>query len=438
MIHIGIPYIIETELCCELSAKIEISVDTAMRYKDLEKTLHKVHWRVRDNYPPKEWNSQNSCMFFSVEKEYGEYLCETKSDAFVVAMLWYALMTGSDIEFEAPISEKMYFGITEQLIPALCKNRRAIHLIGPVTKEKLMTEKGVGTGMSCGIDSLYTLKKFMAEQVPNDYRLTHLAYFNMGAVFHPNSASKKVYSLEEFYAETDRISEEKKKNALEVANIKGLPLLYVKSNLDKDYYRGAYGYTAVYRNCASVLAVQKLFSKYYCSSAGWPEFFDLSLTEGSEHYETMLCDVFSTESLQFLISDYATRLEKTTYLADDEIANKYLDVCFNFHNCGTCAKCYRTLVTLDVLGKLDSFSQVFDIKKYKENRNKALAWLLEAKNGDKLDDNAVFARDIYHLILMEDFKIPNEAFAIYYKKKLKNSYHKGKQYAKQIINTIRN
>ena len=358
------------------------------------------------------------------------YLCDSRSDAFVVALLWYALMTGADIEYEAPISEQLYFGITELLIPAVCKNCSIIHLHGPVSNQRIENANGVGTGMSCGIDSLYSLKKYTAQNLPDDYKLTHLAYFNMGAIFHPNRDTKKVYELKEFYEVTDKMSIEKMNNALHVGEIKGLPLIYVESNLDKDYYRGGYGYTGVYRNCACVLAVQKLFSKYYCSSAGWPEFFDLSLTEGSEHYETLLCNAFSTESLQFIISDYATRLEKTIALADDQLAMEYLDVCFNFNNCGTCDKCYRTLVTLDVLGKIESFSNVFDINAFKANRDSAYLWLLRTKDSSRTDDNAVFAREIYNYIVKNDISIPAKAQEIY-----NNEYNKKKH--KNIVKRIK-
>ena len=44
------------------------------------------------------------------------YLCPERSNAFVVAMLWYAMLTGSDIRFEAPVSKQLYDGLTGTLI----------------------------------------------------------------------------------------------------------------------------------------------------------------------------------------------------------------------------------------------------------------------------------------------------------------------------------
>lgn len=433
MIHISKPYITNNGQYAYLKAKITITQDTAQRYRENEFSLDKAHWRFYENYPPVEWQNDTGDLYFAVPKEYKSYLCDSRSDAFVVAMLWYAITAHSDIAFEAPVSENLYFGITQLLIPALCKNVPAIRLVGPFTDEVIPTVGAVGTGMSCGVDSLYTLKKYESKDIPENYRLSLLTYYNMGAIFHPNTAENKQYALTDFYRITDEMSLEKMENAKAVAEMHGLQFLYVFSNLDKDYYRGGYGYTGVYRNCAMTLALQGLFSVYYCSSAGWPEFFDLSLNEGSEHYETLLCTAFSTEGLRFIISDYATRLEKTEALAADVTAQKYLDVCFNFHNCGTCAKCYRTLITLDALDTVDSFGDVFDVAAYKANRNHAFAWLLSAMKGSEKDDNAVFARDLYAFIEKKGIAIPKQAVKLYRQRKRKQLVKKYGRKCKRLL-----
>lgn len=415
MIRIGKPFVFDDSKYAYLKAKVEISEDIAEKYIAASKVIKKVHWRTVPNYPPHEWQSNDSGLWFAVPLAYKQYLCAERSDAFVVAMLWYAMVTGADIEVESPMSEQMAFSVQHYLIPALCtdeNHRRRIHLYGPTTDKPYHNIKAVGTGMSCGVDSIYTLQQYTGKEIPNRYRLTHLTYYNMGAIFHPNRSEKKEYTLQEFYETTDRISEEKCENARQVAEQSGLPLIYVKSNLDKDYYRGAYGHTAVYRNCAMTLALQGLFSVYLCSSGGWPNYFDLTLTEGSEHYESLLCNCLSTESLTFILSDYATRAEKTVTIADNPLAQKYLDVCFCFNSCGKCTKCRRTLVTLDIFDKTDKFANIFDVKYFKANRSAYYAWLLKTKDGDYKDDNAVFARDLYRLAL-ERGKIPQEAVDTY-------------------------
>lgn len=421
MIKIGLPFVYDDGQFAYLKARIDISSDTSSAYLAASKRIRKVHWRTSENYPPVEWNADDSGLWFAVPVDLKEYLCKDRSDAFVVAMLWYAMVTGSDIESEAPMSEKMVFSIKSFLIPALCtveNGYRRINILGPTTNIPYPNAGGVGTGMSCGIDSFYSLHVYSQESIPRPYRLTHLTYFNMGAIFHPNRSKKKEYSLKEFYETTDRMSEEKRENARQVAEGSELPLVYVKSNLDKDYYRGAYGHTGVYRNCAMALSLQGLFSVYYNSSGGWPGYFDLTLTEGSQHYEALLCTCLSTESLSFILSDYVTRVEKTIAIADCKLAQKYLDVCFCFNNCGRCSKCIRTLVTLDIIGKLDGFAGVFDIEQFKKDRYEAYSRVLKEKDGDAKNDETVFAKDLYCLAMKKKC-IPMDLLTKYRLSKLK-------------------
>ena len=437
MISIGVPYIETDSRYAYLKAKITITQDTAENWMNCRKKLPKTHWRFYEDYPPKAWENQGE-LYFLVEKEYQEYLCTDRADAFLVAFLYYAMLTGSDILSEAPISEKLLFGINHHLFPALLiedKGYKKIKIIAAPKKEPYLSENAVATGMSCGVDSLYSLKKYNSEDIPEQYRLTHLTYFNMGAIFHPNTAENKHYSINEFYDITGKMSQEKRQNAQMVAEKVNMPLVYVESNLDKDYYRGAYGYTGVYRNCSMVLALQGLFGKYYCSSAGWPNFFDLSLDEGSEHYETLLCSAFSNGTVQFILSDFVTRYEKTLFLANYDIAHKFLDVCFNFNNCGKCQKCLRTLVTFDLLDCLEDFSNVFDIDYFKKHRVEAYAWLIETSKGQDLDDNVIFAKDLFDRAKNKEI-IPKESFDKYRKVLFVKKIHTYIRVAKGIIKRI--
>ncbi len=400
MITIGKPYITTEEYHSYLKARVYVSDDTAQNWIEYSKKHYLIYWRTDSDYPPKSWNQTDYTMWFRVSKEYTPYLTDEVCDAFLVSMIYYAMATGSDIRCEAPVSEKLYYGITTHIIPLLCDKKhgyRRIRLTAETTNQDFSQKKMNGTGMSCGVDSLYTLWKYTVDDISKSYRLNALTYLNMGAIFHPNMNSSIKYTLEEFYKKTDEMSYEKYLCALEVGNAVDMPVIYIESNMDSDFYRGCYGYTCVYRNTACILAMSKYFSKYYCSSAGWPTFYDPTLHDGSEHYELMLCPFLSSNSVDFILSDEASRFEKTAALADYDIAQKYLDVCFRFNNCGVCPKCYRTLITLDLMGKLDRFSHCFDIDKFKKNRAAAYYWLLKTKNYKELTDNAVFANDLYEI-----------------------------------------
>ena len=55
---------------------------------------------------------------------------------------------------------------------------------------------------------------------------------------------------------------------------------------------------------------------------------------------------------------------------------QFLNVCVrNIHNCGTCFKCARTMFQLELIGKLDVFSSVFDVSSYYNHRKKILKLL---------------------------------------------------------------
>ena len=64
------------------------------------------------------------------------------------------------------------------------------------------------------------------------------------------------------------------------------------------------------------------------------------------------------------------RVDKIKNIADWDIAQKYLNVCNafpkfdGFANCGECEKCARTLLPLEILGKVDKFAKLFNMGKY--------------------------------------------------------------------------
>ena len=60
------------------------------------------------------------------------------------------------------------------------------------------------------------------------------------------------------------------------------------------------------------------------------------------------------------------------------------------YNCGICSKCRRTLVTLDLIDKLDNFSQVFDINYYKEHKHDYYYWLLQRHYANDEMNEAVY------------------------------------------------
>ena len=95
---------------------------------------------------------------------------------------------------------------------------------------------------------------------------------------------------------------------------------------------------------------------------------------------------FDRLTLDYVSSDYARRFEKLVKLADDPFSAQYLNVCFNFNgkNCGECYGCLKTMVVLDLLGKLHNFDKVFDLEKYYSDRRKYIKILADGTHRPEL------------------------------------------------------
>ena len=94
-------------------------------------------------------------VFVSVERKYKEFLCADRGDAALIGFLRYAMRHGHDISLEVPVSEDLYYKITEILLPTLKANDSRVYecRITCNTETQKNHKGGVGTGCSCGIDS---------------------------------------------------------------------------------------------------------------------------------------------------------------------------------------------------------------------------------------------------------------------------------------------
>lgn len=378
MIHIGEPFTKTEGDRAYLCADVKISDDTVNRYLNVTKTLTNCGWLTDVDYPPASWNEKGN-LWFSVPIEYERYLCKERSNAFVIALFWYACVTNSDISFDVPISKKLYDNLTTQLIPSLTKDGYGeIKLDGPVDDKPVWHEDGVVSGMSCGVDSQYTLACYGSDDAPDGMKLTHLVYYG-GSYPFPTSGEKP--NLDQIYSNADEANNIVAKNADKIAAHHGLPFLYVDNNIDRNFYRGGYVYTAMYRYLASTLALEHLYKTYISSSSGHLNDVEISLFAPTQHYESLLTDSCRTESLSYINSDRALRTEKLRILADNKDAQDYLSVCFQIRkkadNCGECYGCWKTMVPLDIMGKLSSFGNSFDLDKYYTNRRKVFRELID-------------------------------------------------------------
>ena len=325
-------------------------------------------------------NDKKKNVYVSVEKDYGKFLSPERADYALVGMLAYAIRKGHDIICEAPVTEELLYNIREYLIPTFFRSDSRCYpvkiqaeIASPLDKlpDSKVMHGGVGTGLSFGVDSAYSILKHIGTEYPNQ-NLTHLCIFNNGsAVISDPVRREKIFA----HAET-------------VAKELNLPVLKVESNVGT-FIKQHHAATHTYKDALIIYALQKLFRVYYYSSAY--SFASFSLEENFRrdpaHFEPFLLDCFSTSKLRIVPSgSEGDRDDKVAFIVDNPLVQKYLHVCTRETvNCGRCRKCLRTLLEIDALGKLDNFRESFDIDDYIKRREKIYRYLNDQIKEDPED-----------------------------------------------------
>lgn len=357
-----------------------------MKLKNLNKIENKIMIDI-------ESNSSIKTLYFEVDNKYSEYLCDELYDSFVVSLLPYAVKHNEDIIIDGYISSKIYYQLTTYLIPLLCKafNKKLIKMETNV-KEIYYNGTGVGASISCGVDSFYTLLKHQ-NQKDEKYNITHLTFFNAGS--NGEYGGEKARDLFNKRVEyVGKFCEENNYN-----------LITIDTNIN-EFLMMNHEKTHTFRTLGCVLALQKLFSKYYFAS-GLP--FDGSHIDESDtaFYDILNVQCFSNENISFYCSGIeTTRLEKIKYISNFKETYNWLNVCvIDESNCGKCEKCIRTMTALDSIGRLERYSNVFDIDEFYKNKSKYMVNILEY-NREKLKHN------LYQEIIDEYKKSNNNPFTL--------------------------
>lgn len=69
-----------------------------------------------------EIDGKKEKFWFKTAKNKAKYLCTEKADAFLVGLLFYAMIENQDIKItRVPVSQRIIYGITHYLIPALVR-----------------------------------------------------------------------------------------------------------------------------------------------------------------------------------------------------------------------------------------------------------------------------------------------------------------------------
>lgn len=357
-------------------------------------------------------------LWYRVKPEHGQYLCDDRADSFIVTFFAFAMERGLNLRSAYPVSQKLWYQLTTQVMPQLAVTSKGlgqeIEIFAEKVTEPYPGSRGVGTGMSCGVDSFATLYEYTELCDLPEYRLTHLTHFNVGA--HHGQTGTFDAGLQRKLYQKDVAMVQK------FCDTYGYQLVAVDSNLTEvlDRFWGYVPFSAThtYRNVGTVLLLQKLFSKYYYSPAYNLDHFICKLGEDTAAYEKYLLPNLCTETTSFYNSNRSwTREEKLKRIAQFPQSYDWLKVCVKSDtNCCKCVKCMRTILGLEAIGKTHLYARAFDPQTVADSRERLKTYMLcQVKKGDLLH------KEIYEEAIKNGmtFSARSKAYAAMYRLSLK-------------------
>ena len=343
--------------------------------KHLEKDVIKLESLI-------EYNEESRLLWYSFDKSVSNYVTDEVHDGFLVGLLLLGMKLGEDIYIKGAISEKLYYNLTNyymDIVASVSPEFKKIKIYPErLSKGNEFESKGeVITGFSAGIDSFCTIYDHSTNETPDGYKITHFLFNNVGSHGEYNDGKAEELFLSRYELIKGFTTES------------GLDFIKVNSNLSS-FLKMNFQQTHTPRNVSSVLMLQKLIGKYYYASS-----YRYQDSFVGKAYDMAFSDPFaihllSTEALNCISSGCQhSRVEKTRRVSEVPSSKEWLNVCVtptnNGGNCSSCSKCNRTLITLEILDKINDYKKVFDIGTW----NYAKKWyipevILNKKNKDPL------------------------------------------------------
>lgn len=311
-------------------------------------------------------------IWFALQEQYAEeFVFPDCCDCFLFGLLYFAMKFGYDIHLKGAVSKLVVHNVNEEVIPLMAAHRPVLHTIHVSADDVKDYPEGkyVGTGFSGGIDSFYTIVDNLRHSVYPEDVLTHLFFFNVGTHDLARSFEELKHARMKFMKRYER--------SLPAAREIGLPFIPIDSNVHSflpDNISAALSPS----NASAIHFLRKGIRRYLLSSAGqnyveWFKYMKYTKWEDQidlAHMEPILCQWLGDRTLKILpYGSNVSRLEKTQELMDYKPAQHCLNVCNSVDtmekNCSVCIKCRRTMLDLELLGKLDDFHSAFDVDLYR-------------------------------------------------------------------------
>lgn len=279
------------------------------------------------------------------------YLTTDRSDFIIVGFLYFAMKYGYDIESVIPMTRDLWYNIIYHFIPGLSMGNKYLHrpTINCPLEDAVETKmkKYNATGISCGVDSLYTIATNSLDDIPINNKLNALCFFNVGSAM-KGEKTLRTELVRQRYERAEKFAKEY-----------GYPLFFIESNIHLliDKY-GKYSHVEnnSYMALFCILLIQRGIKQYHYSS-GY-SFLDFSINNpdnqeiDSEHYDILTFGLLTTLGMSiYSEGGDKSRQEKVEVLANWAPSYNYLNVCVDkSDNCGLCFKCVRTLLGIDAIG----------------------------------------------------------------------------------------
>jgi hypothetical protein len=261
-----------------------------------------------------------------------EPVLEASREAFLACGLLPAMKTGVDLDLAGPISARVLSALPRILDIYECfePKLQRVSFPGLVPVEKTRSPVGrVGCFFSGGVDSFYSLLKHREE-------ITDVIFIH-GFDIPPDDEEKWSRAAASVEAAASEL---------------GLGVVHVQTNYRaalRPFANWLLGHGAALAAIAELLA--PAFDRIYIpSSLTYAQLVPLGT-------HPLLDPLWSTEALE-LVHDgcEANRVQKVAFIADSDTAMRFLRVCPKDHegpyNCGRCEKCVRTMINLEIAGKL--------------------------------------------------------------------------------------
>ena len=329
-----------------------------------------------------------------VPSEYSKYLTNEICDNVLYLLLPMAMINNFNIVSNIPISKHFLHNINEIYIPSFVLGNPKLGKIS-IKADTICTDydpSGVGTAVTSGIDSTYTILKYRDVEEP--FKITHL--------FICNSSIDLGYQNEHNVINWDDSNPYYFGRAYAISKHLNLPVIKIYSNYLKFLCFHPNGIRHLnchhYITLAHILALKKLLKLYYFS--GERPLTNFSLVDALYTPTTkqeLLCNLVLTHDKFFCHNtgiDANNRIDKIPSVIKSDL-KQFLHPCFKKteKNCCkyTCKKCLHMLCSLDYLDMLDDAKTIYDVDSYRKNK------IIYFKSLTKMKEN-IFLNHIYNLM----------------------------------------